>query len=133
MYLQCVRCNSNMHVWKPYRSYKGCDRAMATSLSYELSAMTGTPLQHEELRDKTNNLASSLAHRRYADIDWIRSAVQLRNDDINCRDIAGRPLLQVLLQVSWKGEENSLEDGTVYLIRLECKRHPSYINYLIQD
>ena len=95
--------------------YEGCDTAMDKSHSYELLEMTGTPLQHEELRDRTNNLASSLAHRRYADIDWIRSAVQRQNEEINDRDIVGRPLLQVLLRVQWKGVENSLEDGTVTL------------------
>jgi ankyrin repeat protein len=86
------------------------------SHSYELVEMAGTPLQHEDLRGRTNNLASSLARRRYGDIEWIKSAVQFRREEINSRDIAGRPLLQVLLQMPWKGGEDSLEAGLKILI-----------------
>jgi ankyrin repeat protein len=86
---------------------------MAESQSYELVAITRTPLQN---KDTKSNLANSLVGRRYADIDWIKWAVQQKNENINCRDTAGRPLLQVILQVPWQGRGNDMQEGLTLLI-----------------
>ena len=75
--------------------------------SGELIQMDDMLVQQEST---TDNLAMSLVQRGNADIEWLRSAMEEENTDVNSRDTDGRPLLQVLLQVPWKGQEtNGLE------------------------
>ena len=90
--------------------------------SGELIEMHNT-LSQDECESTTNNIAMSLVRRGYADIEWLISALEENNADVNCRDADGRPLLQVLLEVPWKGQESrGLEEGIPSSILFKLQR-----------
>ena len=86
--------------------------------SDEQIEMDNIDKRHKRITEK---LAISLVQRGYADIEWVRSAIEEEKIDVNSRDTDGKPLLQLLLQVPWEGQQTSdLEEG-VYISYFKCE------------
>jgi ankyrin repeat protein len=71
---------------------------------------------HRQKNDKIeDSLATLLMRKGNVDIEWLRSAMT-NFEDVNCRDVDGKTLLQVVLQIPWIGQEAQRLEGINLLI-----------------
>jgi ankyrin repeat protein len=72
-------------------------------------------LQNSSQRSTTENLATSLVQRGYADIEWLRSTIK-DQPHVDIRDKDGKSLLQLLLEIPWTQKQKSDQEEGIKLL-----------------